>query len=408
MLARLRRNYGSARQWLAYAVALLVVLQVTFALGIPGWAKAAIMAIAAGTFLATQAANAMLAAFALLIGAVGLEIGLRAFGLDRSMYYRPHEMLARDFAPWGKHYRPKSMVRMQQPFGDIHATAGIGIIEPREIEFVSDSLGFRNRRDWHGQRWVLLGDSFIAGEGNTQACTLNEILASRYGIDAYNLSHPGDDFPHYAVKLREFRRHAGDGFRTVLFMFEGNDFGPYVPVVHRAETSVRRYRRLLRESALYRISAWLSARAATRGDVARPLVLESRGGPIAFIAATLDAVRRPAPHSEAEMRWLPVLRELAPLIERIYFIPGKYRVMQPLLAPGENLPNHQWEYLRDTAAAAGIPAVDLTPALQAAERELAVRGEHTFWRGDTHWNCAGTAVAASAVARDLNDSPASR
>jgi hypothetical protein len=408
MLARLRRNYPSARHWLAYALAVIVVLNVTMALGLPAAAKTAILVAVAAGFLAIEAANALLAAFALLAGSIVLEIGLRATGLDRAMYYRPHEMLARDFAPWGKHYRPNSSVRMEQPFSDIQAITGIGIVEPREVEFVTDSLGFRNRRDWHGQRWVLVGDSFVAGEGNTQACTLNEILASRHGIDAYNLSHPGDDFAHYAVKLREFRRHAGDGFRTVLFLFEENDFGPYETMVHRPETPLRYYRRLLRESALYRVTAWLSARAASRSNPPAPIVLDARGGPVAFMPESLAVVRREAPHAEAAMGWMPVLRELKPVIERIYFIPGKYRIMQPQLAPEEKLPNRQWEYLRDAAAAAGIPAIDLTPALQRAERELAPRGEHTFWRGDTHWNCAGTAAAAAAVARDLAASTAGR
>jgi hypothetical protein len=408
VLERLRRNYPSARHWVGYTVALIVVVNVTLALGLPAAAKTAIVVAAAAGFLAIEAANAMLVAFALLISAVALEIGLRAVGLDRAMYYRPHEMLARDFAPWGKHYRPNSAVTMHQPFGDIHAMTGVGILEPREIEFVTDSLGFRNRRDRQGERWVLVGDSFVAGEGNTQACTLGEVLATRHGISAYNVSHPGDDFAHYAIKLREFRRHAGDGFRALVFLFEGNDFGPYETIVHRADTPFRRYRRLLRESTLYRVTAWLSARAAARHGTPTPLVLDAQGGAIAFLPASVEVVRRQAPHTEAAMQWVGVLRELKPVIERLYFIPEKYRVMQPALAPAEQLPNRQWEYLREAAAAAGIPAVDLTPALQAAERELAARGEHTFWRGDTHWNCAGTAAAAGVVARDLQPAPGTR
>jgi hypothetical protein len=408
MLERVRRNYPSARHWVGYAIALLVVTNVMMMFGLPGAVKTAVIVAAAAGLLAIESANAVLVAFSLLVGAAGAEIGLRALGLDHAMYYRPHEMLARDFAPWGKHYRPLSSVTMLQPFGNIHATTGVGILEPREIEFVTDSLGFRNRGDRQGERWVLVGDSFVAGDGNTQACTLNEILASRHGVASYNLAHPGDDFPHYAVKLRELRRRAGDDFRALVFVFEENDFGPYETIEHRPETWWRSYRRWLRESALYRVTAWLSARAAGRHAAPTPIVLEARGGPVAFMPSSTEIVRREAPYDEAAMRWVPVLRELKPVVERLYFIPGKYRAMQPVLAPGERLPNRQWEYLREAAAAAGIPAVDLTPALQEAERELAARGEHTFWRGDTHWNCAGTAAAAAAVARDLQPAGGAR
>ena len=70
---------------------------------------------------------------------------------------------------FGHAYRPNVHMTMHSPFSDLHATGNIGIVEPREIEFVTDSLGFRNGNDYAGQALFLVGDSIAMGEGATQA-----------------------------------------------------------------------------------------------------------------------------------------------------------------------------------------------------------------------------------------------
>jgi hypothetical protein len=58
--------------------------------------------------------------------------------------------------------------------------------EPRGIEFVTIVLF---HHEWHGQRWVLVGDSFVTGEA-TRRCALNEILAAPPSTP--QPLHPGD------------------------------------------------------------------------------------------------------------------------------------------------------------------------------------------------------------------------
>lgn len=395
----LRRRFPTLSTAWGLLLAYVLILHVLLALGFPtGW-KQALFVLALVGLPFTSTANGLLIAVSLVISAGMLEVGLRVGGFDKFMYYRPHEMLARNYAPWGGHYRANSVVTMMQPFSNLQAMANVGIIEPREIEWVTDSRGFRNRRDYHGQKWVLVGDSFVAGEANTQRCTLNEELLEKYGIDSYNLSHPGDDLPHYVQKMRVFREQVPGNYKFVLFLFEGNDFSPapYEALLPREQTPLRAYQQVFKESALYRVTAWLTARVTAKGKPLPIVRAHIAGQEVVFLQNAIGALTNPPNFNEETMKWK---QALAPYIGRIVFIPDRYRVMHPHVDNGgsEVVPHAAWDYTQKLAHDLGIPATDLTSYLIAAEGQLKLRGEHTFWRADTHWNCNGTQVAASVVA----------
>ena len=88
-------------------------------------------------------------------------------------------------------------------------------------------------------------------------------------------------------------------------------------------------------------------------------------------------------------------------IERIFFIPTKYRVYHLYIEPGKDLPNAAWEYLKGVCQKNNLQCTNLTPPLIKATDELLAQGEMTWWRDDTHWNRNGMAVAARVVAESL-------
>ncbi|MBK7677011.1 MAG: hypothetical protein IPJ27_20910 [Candidatus Accumulibacter sp.] len=91
-----------------------------------------------------------------------LNIITDVIGLERSIYYRPHEQMTARSTDFGETFKPNSHSTRNALFGDIEALEKVGIKEPHEITYVTDSLGFRNPADYRGQTFVLVGDSFLA------------------------------------------------------------------------------------------------------------------------------------------------------------------------------------------------------------------------------------------------------
>lgn len=93
-------------------------------------------------------------------------------------------------------------------------------------------------------------------------------------------------------------------------------------------------------------------------------------------------------------------------IEHIFFMPTKYRVYYRYINDhghnnGKALPDGQWQYVQSNGQEFGITTRNLTPALIEESGKLLAQGILTFWRGDTHRNKHGTAVAADIVNRAL-------
>ena len=201
------------------------------------------------------------------------------------------------------------------------------------------------------------------------------------------------------------KRHGGD-FRVLVFLFEGNDFeesrGRRDAALARYG---RRYYELFSEFSTYRVTKSLLKRLTRARSIhaGSDLELAELGGKkMAFYRRYMDVTRRVSPpNPEGFERTIESLR---PHIERVYFIPTKYRVYAKHLQPGAALPNAQWEYLDGVCRKFQMRCTDLTGPLVRESDALLKKGEFTWWRDDTHWNRRGIAVAARVVAADLNAS----
>ena len=364
--------------------------------------------------------NSLIVSISVMIVTIAVSLCLNAINPMNIIYYRPHEMFTiydHDAGHW--RYKQDIDCKIEMPYGDLHAVAPkyVKSIEPREMLFQTDSLGFRNCHDYHGQKYILVGDSFLVGNGTTQGEILTEQLRNRYGIDTYNLSHSGN-IKDYSKYVDTFDSINGDNkYSLLLFLYEGNDF-PVEKAVRYSATptfmeKVRQvlmnYRhRLVSNTNVYRYT--FSAIADLRQRIllkkeSRVIVQNVAGHSIAFYLSNIDVTRRDGiPENDETERYIGEMKDK---IRHIFFIPTKYRVYSKFvnkfgLKGRSKLPNRQWEYVQKLGAKFDISVTNLTPEIMEESINLLQHGLFTYWRDDTHWNSHGIAVAARAVDKILN------
>lgn len=395
------------RHWIT-ALALLATLHLLLFFGVPGSIQLAVL-IALGVFyffagpLPAVATTLSLAVATLICG-----FAIHLLGLDKAMYYRPHEQLVQqDYAEGHRAYRKNARIEMIAPHGDLKALTAADLAQPRKVVFQTDSAGFRNDRDYADGDLVLIGDSFVVGMGDSQADTLSTQLTRDHGVPAYNLGHPGDISDYLAV-WRAFRRQHPGPVRAALFLFEGNDFeAAYKPAKTEQPSLLARYAGgyygFFTSSDLYRVTKSLYARATKAGSIAASdsVRIETLAGQKMGLYTPYIAV------SERQQLELPAalradLIALAGEVEQVFFIPTNYRVYaRHLGAPA--LPNAQWQALSKLCSQQHWRCTDLTPGLVAAADALLAKGQFIWWLDDTHWNRAGIKVAAEVVAEQLRN-----
>ena len=342
-----------------------------------------------------------------------LEISLRTFyaGL---LYYRPHEILIYyDAGCDALRYKKNKTITMTMPYGDLVAVDKRynipGIVEPREIRFTVDSYGFRNVEDYRGQDYVLVGDSFIAGNGNSQDDTLDEQLRRDYNLDMYNLGIEGD-MHSYANNIMEFQKDHGDDFKALLFVFEGNDFisSPNRRINSKkmiSDLSARinyNVRRLCRKLYICRLLYWrfkILVRGL-RNDNENIVLLKIKDKDIKLLEPDQYIQATHNRKGDVTEDLLEILEPIRKRIAYIYFIPTRYRVYYDFIEKEDHtsLSNSNWQCLQDVANRLNIPCANLTDYLVEESSRLLGDNKLTWWRDDSHWNKCGIAVAAKVIA----------
>ncbi|QPJ61132.1 MAG: hypothetical protein G3M70_04205 [Candidatus Nitronauta litoralis] len=335
-------------------------------------------------------------------------------GLDDMLYPDAHSRMETRDAEGRSIYKRNSRLEMEQPFGDLKRMAGPEQeleTQPRHILFQTDDLGFRNESPVpENPRWVLVGDSFIAGNGNSQPDLLASQLKRR-GVSIYNLGWPGA-IPDYVANIEKFRKQKNRDAKFLLFVFEGNDFLEREKVRVEGLSKIKKgwkrffgaYKNFFRNTDLYRLTYILYASIKNKVKPKNRVVVHSIGGrPIGFYKRYLEA-------AQSEQYTFPLwveeeLKRVNGSIAHVFFIPIKYRVLQPLFdTPGKPIPNAPWQALQKLTRQLNIPATNLTPQLIEGTRQLFKQnGRLTFWTDDTHWNRAGTNLVARVVCNTLNE-----
>ena len=394
------------RPWVT-AVSYVVAFHVLLAYGLPGGVLL-LLAVVVGLFYARVGAmGAVAVTFTLVTITLIYSLALSLTGFENAIYFRPDERLSTfDYRHNHRIFRPGANLDMRMPQGDLQSMTGINIAEPRDVSYRIDSYGFRNDADYKGQKYLLVGDSFVVGTGNTQADIISAQLAQDYGIAAYNLAHPGD-VPDYAQYVAGFKADHSTPAKLLVFIFEGNDFVAS-RTKKRSAVSLffKRYSNLFSDTNVFRVTRSLYARAKRSSQIADSeylIMTAIHGRKVAFLRRYAEVARQASqPPIESFER---ALSAMGADIEGIFFIPTKYRVYHRYVDPGTTLPNAAWEYLQGVCRKNNFKCIDLTQPLIKATDDLLAQGEMTWWRDDTHWNRNGMAVAARVVAETLRAQP---
>jgi hypothetical protein len=340
-----------------------------------------------------------------------------ATGMLNQIYYEPNMMLRIfDFDFGLPVYRSNASIKMIQRMGDLKAlnVRVDGDVEPREIEFKTDSLGFRNDADYHNQKYLLVGDSFVVGSGNTQKDMLSSQLRQKYNLDMYSLSHATDITGYYRF-IRGFQKIYGSNFKVFLFVYEGNDFPekyagkkPQKPITSRIgrhlKDLVHRYRNILTRTNLYRLTYVRYANFIHRNDLEKKTFVENiQGHRIIFSKEYSAVAKRKVYKGNEDIE--NAIAAIKDKVECIFFIPTKYRVYHNLGSgiPDRNLAwNAQWDFLNNLAKKYNIQCINLTDEfIQEAKTLLRDENKLLWWADDSHWNKYGIALGARAVYRVL-------
>jgi hypothetical protein len=275
--------------------------------------------------------------------------------------------------------------------------------------FKVDSFGFRNAQDYHGQPYVLVGDSFIAGSGNSQEDTLGVQLKGLYGIEAYNLGHPAGAID-YGHNIQKFQNQYGGDFQALVFLFEGNDFGDESKLDAVAwvrdfkafyKKIFRVYKSFFRETHLYRYTFMAYKSLTSKAKEVPVTVMQLGNHRVGVYNGYIKESNKTGYELTNEME--AAFRPVKDKIRAFFFIPTKYRVYAELWQePVGDLPDTNLKAAQELGKRLGIPVVDMTPAMkEAARRQLQENDALLFWPDDTHWNKNGIAVGARVVCETL-------
>lgn len=331
---------------------------------------------------------------------------------DTRIYYRPHEK----WAAGNGRYSPNVDDRMEIPYGDLVAIAGGQkseafdlIAEPRTVDFLTDSIGYRNGDSYETEDLILVGDSFIAGIGTDQLDTLAYQLGHGKNVSAYSIGFPGKG-ASYALRAETFLvDYPEPSGKFVFFFFEGNDFkklGAAQAVSNffshvsflwsdRSDQLLYdRVRLMLLKSLKYPKLVYGITRQ--RNPNTRVHILNVRGTPVGFLSSYIENT---VPVKRKRLDF-PVSQQVLANTSCVLFIPTKYRVYAPFIDQSLPIaePSVYSKQLEEFADVTKVKFHDLTDDLRSEAGKLMTEGKFVFWRDDTHWNGLGIRVASEWVA----------
>jgi len=391
----------------AKAAVFLLMTAVWWTAGLPLIADLAWGAFLIVLVLRVKVGNLILLACSILVAFMMCETVFRVLPDKPTTFYRPHEKFQSS-----PNYRPNVDERFDMPHGDLLALdflAPAGIKEPRRVRFKTDRLGYRNDLDYHGQKIILVGDSFVVGNGSDQDEILPNVLKREHGLDAYLAAYPGHP-NDYCRRIKELLNTIDERAVALAFIFEGNDFitprrHPDAPDPYdRFKAAAIKFLGLEYPRFLFNLArqaGWVLHRPGLQ-----PVEVYRVGKrEVGFYGNYIEAALAAQPRLRLEPGECPA--EVMARLKAVFFIPTKYRVYFYLLSDhqGRRLPEPPPAYLvtEKFFAAYGVPVIDLTAVLRQKARELIDRDRYVFWRDDTHWNGEGLKAAAAQIALFLGE-----
>ena len=395
-----------------------------------GWIAAALLLLVAGYVLMSRwtpvLENTLLVVIAVCLTLTGLDLLLRPL-IGHKLHFSPLNVASRRLPQLPLLGRWNSTITLEfLAFGDLAAMAGDPTLrEYRRIVFETDEAGFRNRPISAPIDVVVVGDSFGAGAGTTQADTFSSLLDTRYGCRTYNLAFPGGPYFEYLNAAIELPRLPLAAHPTLLWtFFTGNDLDDpagdiweieQLPWQRGLAAWLAQYRTFRSRSHLRQWSDALLVRKHTSADqvIQRQL---SDGRQVLFMRQQESAAGRSRKEVERHENFPRIAKTMAAMrtlarrhsLELVLAVFPTKGEVYPWLLDGSTDRSREVHASGFTEAVLAvckdlrIRCLDTKPSLrEEADRLFNSSGRLLWWLDDTHFGTLGNAAVAAVLGREV-------
>jgi hypothetical protein len=324
-------------------------------------------------------------------------------------FYRAHEKYKTKKAKYQKNISDTIFM----PYGDIYALDVSSnkkknlIKEPRKQKFITDNYGIRNNLNKiEDAEIILVGDSFITGNGTTQEYIPANILSEISGKKVASLSYGGLNPAEYQMIINKYINVIREDAKIFVFYFEGNDFAN---ISHKKNKNTNNstgkiirtfYEKLERKKDKFLLRVLSEKNYFLRNVRAKSNLMNQK------ILSTIDYNKNSIKYFDIKNKtvgfyytdnsdtneFVTYIFQNKMILKRIdgfFFIPTKLRVYSDYIDTINYNNNYKLEYLEDNYSYLNKPVYDLTKVMKLSVSQYLSKSKYLFWRDDTHWNQFG-------------------
>jgi hypothetical protein len=355
-----------------------------------------------------------------------ISIFIISYGFPQLTYWPPWEKLKSINENGLNIYKPNQSLRVQLPYGQLKPWSKkeeVFDLRPRKVFVQTDSLGFRNDSNYNGEKFILVGDSMIAGAGTSQESILSAYLKNEFNVNVYNLAVPGANIPDYVNYIKQFKSLHGTSFKTLMFLTELNDFActtksndflgaskvttsktDFKKIKKLYKEPIRRYKNLFKQNQLYRFT-FSVYRILKEGSVegGENLLFIGDIGTHRTAFFAHDNTKNNCFLSKEIIKNVESIKEQ---IDYMIFVPKKYRIYFDEIKnkPHSSINNVEWLALKRLGKNMGIPTINFTDLMiEESKKLLEGKNELLFWEDDSHWNGNGSRVTARLLCSNISE-----